>query len=511
MDYTTLARRILELAGGPDNISSFTNCMTRLRLNLVRPEDADIAGMKALEGVLGVVEGAQVQVVVGPGHAERLRAAFAEVLGSSGTAPVVDEQATAEDTATARGSSSAAQPDGGSGTTAANGRTPVPEGNTDLARTTREKVRAHQTSPVQAMFRHVGNIFVPVIPGFIACGIVTAICGIWKMLDPTVATHPWFLVLAGLGGIVVAALNLIVGHNTAKEFGGSPVLGFVAGGVPYMPALAGIPATDTTGAVPLTIPVFGELKPGLGGVIGVMVTAWLFTVVEKQLRKVILATIELFLVPALTLLIGAAASIFVIMPLSSLLMRGLTWLLVDFALAKGGIIGGFILATFFLPMVMLGIHQGLTPIHAQLIADHGFTELLPILAMAGAGQVGMAIAILIKTKNAKLRSIIKSALPIGILGIGEPLIYGVSLPLLYPFLTACLGGGFGGAFIAWGMQHSGMFGSQALGLSGLLMAPVISAGAWGWYLGGWLIAVVMGGLFTYLFGFKESMADRIMD
>lgn len=504
MDYKALAQRILDLVGGPDNVESFTNCMTRLRLNLVTPQSADVEAIKGLDGVLGVVEGKQLQVVVGPGHAERLRAAFGEVLGKSGTASVVDEKATVEDTATVTGSSVPRH-------AASGGVEPLPEGDADLAKRTRDKVRSKQTSPVQAMFRHIGNIFVPVIPGFIACGLVTAICGIWKMIDPAVANDGWFLVLAGLGGIVVASLNLIVGHNTAKEFGGSPILGFIAGGVPYMPALAGVAASDKAAAVPLTIPVFGELKPGLGGVIGVMITAWLFTVIEEQLRKVIPAAIELFLVPALTLLIGAAASIFIIMPVSSLLMKGLTWLLVDFALAKGGTIGGFILATFFLPMVMLGIHQGLTPIHAQLIANHGFTELLPILAMAGAGQVGMAIAILLKTKNPRLRSVIKSALPIGILGIGEPLVYGVSLPLLYPFLTACLGGGFGGAFVAWGMQHSEIFGSQALGLSGLLMAPVISAGKWGWYLGGWLISVIMGCLLTYLFGFKESMADRIMD
>jgi len=387
----------------------------------------------------------------------------------------------------------------------------APEGDTDLAVRTKKKVRSKQTSRVHAIFRHVGNIFAPIIPGFIACGLVSAICGMWKAIDPTVTSDEWFLVLVGLGGIVTASLNLIVGHNTAQEFGGSPILGFIAGGVPYMPALAGRAATDTTAAIAVTIPIFGELQPGLGGVISVMITAWLFAGVEKWLRRIIPAVLELFLVPAVTLLLGAAASIFVIMPLSSLLMRGLTWLLVDFALAKGGIIGGFILATLFLPMVMLGIHQGLTPIHAQLIANHGFTELLPILAMAGAGQVGMAVAILMKTRNPRLQSVIKSALPISILGVGEPLIYGVSLPLLYPFLTACLGGGFGGAFVAWGMQHSGAFGSQALGLSGLLMAPVISSSGWSWYLGGWLISVIMGAVLTFLFGFRESIADRIID
>ncbi|MBD4654913.1 PTS tagatose transporter subunit IIABC, partial [Xanthomonas citri pv. citri] len=98
-----------------------------------------------------------------------------------------------------------------------------------------------------------------------------------------VADDGWFLVLVGLGGIVIASLNFIVGHNTAQECGGSPVLGLIAGGVPYMPALAGTAATDKTAAIPLTIPIFGKLQPGLGGVIGVMITAWLFTVIERRL------------------------------------------------------------------------------------------------------------------------------------------------------------------------------------------------------------------------------------
>ncbi|MBD4631633.1 PTS tagatose transporter subunit IIABC, partial [Xanthomonas citri pv. citri] len=76
---------------------------------------------------------------------------------------------------------------------------PVLEGDTDIAVRTKKMVRGTQTSRVQAMFRHVGNIFVPIIPGFIACGLVTAICGIWKTIDPTVANDGWFLVLVGLG------------------------------------------------------------------------------------------------------------------------------------------------------------------------------------------------------------------------------------------------------------------------------------------------------------------------
>lgn len=490
MNYEELSERILQLSGGTGNIDSFTNCMTRLRLNVDDPGRVDVEGIKKLDGVLGVVPGKQTQVVVGPGHAERLRLAFAEV---SGITP--DAEVDAAD-------------DGGG----VLGNRPEVR---DVAKETKDAVRAKQTTSVQAGFRHIGNIFIPIIPGFIACGLVTSIANIWKIADPSVVKNPWFLAFAALGGILIGGLNFIVGLNTAKEFGGTPVLGFIAGGVPYMSALAGIPAATAAdgakiAAQPLTIPFFGNLSPALGGVIGVMITAWLFTVIEKRLRKVIPATFELFVIPVATLLIGAAAAILIIMPLSALLMQGLTWLLVDFGLRQGGVVGGFLMAALFLPMVMLGIHQGLTPLHAQLISQHGYTELLPILAMAGGGQDGMAIAVYLKTRNKKLRDIIKSALPLGFLGIGEPLIYGVSLPLFYPFITACIGAGFGGAFVAFGMQQGGPFGAQALGLSGLLMTPVITPGHWLWYVGGIAIAAVSGFLLTYFFGFKEKMVERLM-
>lgn len=482
MDYTELSRQIVGLVGGTDNVAAFTNCMTRLRLDLVDPGKADVGAVGKLDGVLGVVPGEQLQIVVGPGHAQRLRDAFAE---ASGVTPGVEVDATdaTEDLRT-------------------------------LEAENKAKVKAKQTTGVHAAFRHIGSIFIPIIPGFIACGLVLAIANTWKVFDPAAAKNPWFLAFAGLGAIITGALNLIVGHNTAKEFGGTPVLGLIAGAVPYMTALAGIPASTAadgtqTPAVPLTIPVFGELKPALGGIIGVMITAWVFTLIEKWVRKRVPASMDLFVVPVITLVVGAALCILVIMPISALLMQGINWLLIDFALKQGGIFGGYLLASLFLPLVMLGIHQGLTPIHAQLIADHGFTELLPVLGMAGAGEVGMAIAIFIKTKSERLKNIIRAALPIGIMGVGEPLIYGVSLPLFYPLITACLGGGFGGAFVAFGIQQTGGFGAGALGLSGVLMTAVITNGMWLWYVGGLLVSYVMGFLLTYFFGFKEHLVERL--
>ena len=300
--------------------------------------------------------------------------------------------------------------------------------------------------------------------------------------------------------LLLASLNVLVGHNASKEFGGTPVLGAIAGGLIMAPALAGLPEQ------PLTLfNGFIKLSPNLGGVIGVIFAAFMFSYIEKKLRKIIPASLDLFFIPFLTILIGGIITIIIIMPIAALIMKFITWLLVDIMLNSWGAIGGYILAASFLPLVMLGIHQGLTPIHIQLIQTQGYTVLLPILAMAGGGQVGAALAILVKTKNKKLKETIKSALPIGFLGIGEPLIYGVSLPLFYPFITACLGAGFGGMVLA----AVNNVGALAFGPSGILLVTLIANGKWMWYLIALLTSYLGGFILTYLFGYNEKMLERL--
>ena len=166
------------------------------------------------------------------------------------------------------------------------------------------------------------------------------------------------------------------------------------------------------------------------------------------------------------------------------------------AVADGGAFTGFILGGTFLPLVMTGLHQGITPIHAELLNRSGITILLPILAMAGAGQVGAAAAVYCRTKNKRLRKIIVNALPVGIMGIGEPLIYGVTLPLGKPFIGACIGGACGGA-----LQALNAVGSSSIGLSGLPLAAStnnISA-----YILGLLTAYLAGFAATWVIGFTD--------
>ena len=126
------------------------------------------------------------------------------------------------------------------------------------------------------------------------------------------------------------------------------------------------------------------------------------TFVEKRVRKVIPGAVDIIFTPLITLLIVGIVSLFVVMPVAGVLSDGITQGLTSL-IQMGGVIAGAVLAGFFLPLVMVGLHHGLTPIHLELINTYGNTALLTILAMAGAGQVGAAMAIYVKTKNQRLK------------------------------------------------------------------------------------------------------------
>ena len=160
-----------------------------------------------------------------------------------------------------------------------------------------------------------------------------------------------------------------------------------------------------------------------------------------------------------------------------------------------------------MPLVSVGLHQALTPIHAMLNDPDGATKginyLLPILMMAGGGQVGAGLALYFKTKNAKLKKYVAESIPVGILGVGEPLMYAVTLPLVRPFVTACLGAGFGGALAT--LLHIGTVSQGVSGLFGLL---IVVPGQQLGYVAAMLLAYAAGFVLTWFFGVDEQKINE---
>ena len=238
--------------------------------------------------------------------------------------------------------------------------------------------------------------------------------------------------------------------------------------------------------------------------IAVLLVCWAGSWLEKRLRAWIKGSAEMFVTPTMTILLVGITSLVLIQPLAGWLSDQLA-LQTQNALKHGGLLAGAVLGGTFLPLVMMGIHQSLVPIHQQLVNALGANPLFPILCMAGAGQVGASLAVLFKTRNAKLKTIVKNALPVGLLGIGEPLIYGVTLPLFKPFIGACLGAAVGGAVVAAFHVTSAI----PFGVSGVVLFLALSnLHSVLFYALGFVTSVICGFAFTWKMGFDDPAENE---
>jgi len=352
--------------------------------------------------------------------------------------------------------------------------------------------------------RTIGEIFIPLIPAIIAAGIFNGFAGLITNLQNTgsLPTSEFWnitqLILSLLGGAFLGYFAIFTGINSAKQFGATEGLGGMIGALTIMAQVDQI--SEIVGLFNADSPLNSILRSGKGGIIGIIIGVYILSIIEKRVRKVVPDVLDLIVTPVITLLVMALLMLFVIMPVSGILSDGLVSaleVLISSDNAFVSIISGYVLSAVFLPMVLLGLHHGLIPIYAVQLEAFGGVSLFPVLAMAGAGQVGAAIAIYIKAKkvgNLRLKQIISGALPAGILGIGEPLIYGVTLPLGKPFITAGLGAGFGGAYVM--MRHV-MAG--AWGPSGVAAIPLMHPGSMLDYFIGLVIAYIFGFIITSLF------------
>ncbi|RFU86923.1 PTS alpha-glucoside transporter subunit IIA [Streptomyces triticagri] len=467
------AAAILPLVGGAGNVTSVAHCMTRLRLSLRDRSLVQDEALKALPSVMGVVEDDTYQIVLGPGTVARVTPEFERL---------VEEQ----------------RPAGAPEPATADHHAATAEELAEQGAAIRAARKAKNQTPFKLFLRRIANIFVPLIPALIGCGIIAGLNGLLINLEWLPAVTP---ALGAMASGFMALIAVFVGFNTAKEFGGTPILGGAVAAIIVFPGVADIKA-------------FGQqLSPGQGGVLGALGAAVLAVYVEKWCRRWVPEAIDVLVTPTLTVLISGLVTIFGLMFLAGEVSTGIgtaaNWLL-----DNTGAFAGLVLGGLFLPLVMLGLHQALIPIHTTLIEQQGFTVLLPILAMAGAGQVGCAIAVFKRLRNnTSIRNTIKSALPAGFLGVGEPLIYGVSLPLGRPFITACVGGAAGGAFVGFFSMIGDKVGSTAIGPSGWALFPLLDGNKGlgttiAIYAGGLLVGYVVGFFATYFFGFgKDALIE----
>ena len=481
MTNQELSLKILELVGGKENVTAATNCMTRLRVNLKDYAKADIEGLKATEGVLQVIEMDNLHIVLGPGKAKKVTDLFKADAGVA---------------------------EGGMST----------EANWQ---DNKAAMKAGQKQgKVKTALKAVGDIFVPLIPGVIAAGICSGLATLITQANPGYAEVKWLFILhqflTMINTAFMGSITAWAGYRAAEKFGATPILGGMLGAITAMANINTISqqvggifwvaeGADALNAV---------LRAGRGGVLAVIFGVLLMAKVEKWVRSKMPDSLDIVVSPLVIMFVCVIPYVFVIMPITGLISNGLVSIVGAVCMSESvfvRMIAGFLGSFLFLPLVAMGMHHGLVALYSVQLAELGFVTLYPALAMAGAGQVGAAIAIWLKAKktgNKRMMSVIGGALPAGVLGVGEPLIYGVTLPMGKPFITAGLGAGFGGMFCMIFKVAATTWGP-----SGILALPIMVAGGESattqmlCYAVGLVISYIMGFIFTNFSLKAEEVAN----
>ena len=490
---------IVSALGGLGNIASAANCMTRLRITIVDEALVDETAIKQNTAVLGVVhdQHAYYEIVVGPGKAKTYANKVRDMLKNSASA-------------------NAAAP------------TPTTASANDATVATAKAVDptslADQKPSLSARIKHfckiLGGIFVPMIPGFIVSGICGSFAMIIQQLVPGYSDNVVWGCLYNLLFLIqqslLAYLTAWTGYRAAEQFGATPVLGGMLGMITSMSNINDI--ATFLGLYNADSPLSSILMTGKGGVLAVVVGVFLLAKVERLVDNHMPDVLKVIGTPLVTMLICTAFYVLAIMPaagfVASWLCAGMNAICMsDHVIVR--IITGYLGAALFLPLVALGMHHGLVALYAIQLESIGYVTLYPALCMAGAGQVGAAIAIRHKAKkcgNTKVVAIADAGIPAGFLGVGEPLVYSLTLPMGKPFITAGLGAGFGGAFVMFMQVAATAWGpSGLLGLCVMDAGPAGMAASLGSYAIGLAISYVMGFIITNALVKEDEVAELYHD
>lgn len=429
LDYRKCAQEIFSQLGGRDNIVSAAHCATRLRLVIVDNSKVNISALENTEGVKGVFNSnGQLQLIIGTGTVNKVYEEFLAVTGL--TAATKDEV----------------------------------------------KAAAAAKQPLyKRLIKTLGDVFVPIIPAIVASGFLM---GIMEALNFMV--NNGFLSIDTSSSIYVFAqlfsntayvfLPILIAFSAAKVFGGNPFLGAVIGMIMIHPNLQNAWTVATNGVNVMQPVFFGLYSVPLvgyqGHVIPVIIAVWVMCFIEKKLHKIVPAMIDLFVTPLVSVFVTGYLTLAVIGPVFTTvengIIGGIQWLL---TLPFG--IGSFVMGGLYAITVVAGIHHMYTIIDMGQLSQFGLTYWLPLASAANVAQGGATLAVALKTKDMKVRSMALPSALSSFMGITEPAIFGVNLRFMTPFVSALVGGAFGALYAS--IVGLGASGTGVTGIFGLLL------------------------------------------
>ena len=429
LDYRKCAQEISDNIGGGANVVSAAHCATRLRLVIADNGKVNKAALEEIDGVKGMFESnGQLQLIIGTGTVNKV---FDEFIAITGVAAGTKDDV---------------------------------------------KAAAAAKAPIwRQALKTVGDVFVPILPAIVASGLMMGLVeALAKIPGLGFGESDWFAFLDTVANTAFAYLPVIVAVSAARVFGGNLFLGAVIGLLMIHSAFLNgwnVANTDainaffgvTDGVIPrwhLIGNIVTIQRSGYQGhVIPVIIAVWLMSVIEKWLHKHVPEMIDLFVTPLCTVLATAFLTLWIVGPIFSTLE---TYVLAGAKILVRNPIGSGIMGAIYPWTVVMGLHHMYNVIEAGMLAETGLNTWMPIASAANFAQFGACLAVGLKVKNQKTKSVAIPSSMSAALGITEPAIFGVNMRFFKPFIAGMVGGAVG-ALIAAFMG----FGATAYGVTGI--------------------------------------------
>ncbi|MEC5301683.1 MULTISPECIES: PTS system trehalose-specific EIIBC component [Staphylococcus] len=464
---------IVEAVGGKDNLDTATHCVTRLRLVLKDDDKVDKDRLSNNDLVKGQFKADnQYQIVIGPGTVDEV---YKQLIAETG----------------------------------------ISESSKDDAKA----AAAKKGNPLQRLIKLLGDIFIPILPAIVTAGLLMGINNLLTMEDlfgpkPLVEQFPQLGDISNIINVIASTafifLPALIGWSSMRVFGGSQILGLVLGLILMNPQL--VSQYDIAkGNIP-TWDIFGlEIKQlnYQGQVLPILLAAYVLAQIEKFLNKYIHDSIKMLVVGPIALLITGFLAFIVIGPVALWLGTGITNG-VTFVFGHAGWLGGAIYGLLYAPLVITGLHHMFLAVDFQLMGSElGGTYLWPILAISNICQGSAAFGawfVYRRRKMGKEQGLAMTSGVSGFLGVTEPALFGVNLPLKYPFVaaisTSCVLGAIIGATRVLG----------SVGVGGVPAFISIKSEYWGIYLVCTFLAMVIPAILTvFLSKFSKDKAKEMVE
>lgn len=451
VDNAALAAQILEKVGGADNVKNVYHCATRLRFTLAGSDNVDVDALKGVPGVLNVLgSGAQIQVVIGQGVPK----VYAELT------PLLGER---------------------------------PEDETVSTNESEEKGK-----PLDRVFNAISGIFAPYLPLLMGAGILTGLL--------TLATNlGWLDASSGTYGILYAAANslfyffpILLAYSASKQFNTNPYVAVVIGAAllhPSFTALAESGDPVTFLGIPVVMQTYSSsVIPSIAGV-------GLYAIVDHQLSKVVPDSLRSLVITLVGLVAVIPLTVLVIGPVGNSLSN-LLGVALNSLVSFNPVIAGIVAGGFCGYLAMFGLQWGIIPILIMNISAQGFDYFTPMWVMACYAQIGVALAVAIRAKNAEFKELGVTSFVTGLFtGVTEPILYGILTRFLKLNVFVVLGGAVGGAFV-------GLMRTKAIAFlfAGVLNFPGYFGDTFPYYVIGMALAIGVSCISTLALGFRDAQS-----